>query len=107
MRYESLSYYDMVPALSVKTSHVVPGNGEVWSISRFIAGAAYTPDARVCLIWDYQGQNQSVIRSSHGDVDLSVQHVITGDGSKKLSIILTNDTLVPKSLGASFEARVN
>ena len=105
-RYENIAFYSKVSAQSVVTHKVKPGAGETWQIYRFIGGATYSSDARVCLVWNIGGTPEQ-LRSTHGDVDLSVQHSVVGDGTKELAIVLTNDSLVEKSLGGSFEARVD
>lgn len=96
----------MVDADDSVESHVVIPSGEKWEVTRFIGNAAYDPHARVCLVWDYGTPNAQPLRSTHGDIELDVAHQLTGDGSKKLAIVLTNDTQSQQSMGGGFEAKV-
>lgn len=104
--FESDSYYDSVPSLGEYTSEKTPANGNTWRIYRFVAGGAYVDDAHVCLVWDYGGAGEIILRASHGDADLPVHHDIVGDGTKKLAIVLINDTAAERVLGASWEAKI-
>lgn len=101
--------YKKVNANSVDDSGgIVIPNGEKHAVYRFIANGS-DPNAYVSLIWDYGGDSEKIILSTKGDVDIILNiecdtcH-ITGDGSKMLKIIITNDNdLQSPIIGGLFE----
>lgn len=101
--------YKSVPAYTVDTSggFQIP-NGEHHSIYRFRANGA-DHQCFVSLIWDYQGENEKIICSTKGDIDIffdvsSQSEHLTGDGSKYLKIVIFNNTdSASPIVGGSFE----
>jgi hypothetical protein len=100
------SLYVEVATMSSESSDQVVPNNETWEINHFCGNAAYLDDAYSALVWDYGGAGEEILIATHGDIDtggLSFQ--VTGDGSKKLSIVLVNDTAAGRVLGAHWEGR--
>ncbi len=98
-----------VAATDEAISDTVIPDGETWEITRFAGSAAYLDDTIVCLVWDRGGGGEEIITCTHGDQNLayneeSVQR--TGDGVKKLAIVLTNDTGVARIMSGCWEALI-
>lgn len=100
------SYYVEVAALTEVSSDTVVPNGETWEVMLFDGSAAYLDDTTVSIVWDYGGAGETILAATHGDVqDRTIVEQVTGDGVKKLSIVLTNDTSAARVLGAHWEAQ--
>ena len=95
--------YADVPASSETVSDTIIPTG-VWEIQSLIGSAAYLDDTIVCVIWDPAGTPQ-ILGCTHGDADNTPNVPVTGDGVKVLRIALTNDTLDPRIMGASWIAK--
>ena len=98
-----------VAATAEVISDTVIPNGETWEITRFAGSAAYLDDTIVCLVWDRGGGGEEIITCTHGDQNLefseeSIQR--TGDGTKKLALVLTNDTGVARIMSGCWEALI-
>ena len=104
------SIYKSVAAatLDVSTGVVVP-NGETWAVYRFTANGA-DPNAYDYLVWDKDGGGEKIFSSTKGDIDRMFDsslsdNQITGDGSKKLQIVIDNNNIIATPVvGGSFEA---
>ncbi len=99
------SHYESVAALGRVVKDQVPANGKIWEIVRFVGSAAYLPETGVKLVWDLGGSAEEVIASTHGDANLELVRQVAGDGSKKLALVLENDSLAARVLGGRYEAR--
>ncbi len=90
-------FYKKVDALSEELSTgFVPGNGEKYGLYHF-RGNGSDPSCYVLLVWDYGGESEDVFSSTKGDISLTNEtfcdcNVITGDGIKKMQIVLVNNT---------------
>jgi hypothetical protein len=98
-------HYEEVPALGRVVKEQVPANGKTWELVRFVGSAAYLPDTRVKLVWDVGGAGEEVIASTHGDANLEMVRQVVGDGTRKLALVLENDSLAARVLGGRYEAR--
>ena len=106
----SESLYEKVGAGEESSSDgaVIPNN-EIISITRFRANGA-DPTAYVLLAWDWGGGDEKIFASTKGDVDLlfdssNTDNQMTGDGVKKLQIIITNDNSTESPvIGGAYEA---
>jgi len=102
--------YKRVAASTTCTSGglVVP-NGETWAVYRWQANGA-DPSAYVALVWDYDGAGETIFSSTKGDVHLHFDvsqpiYQVTGDGVKKLQIVIYNDhTSETPIIGGCIEA---
>lgn len=95
-----------VAAYSSETFDVVVPDGETWAIERFVGSAAYSPDTSAALVWDRTG-TPSLVYATHGDgVFDGSDWEITGNGTKVLSIVLTNETAAEQEIGGEWIARV-
>lgn len=90
-------FYRKIDALSELTStgFVVP-NGESYGIYHFRANGS-DPSCYVVLAFDYGGTSEDIFASTKGDISIINQdfcdcNVITGDGVKKLQIVLINNS---------------
>ena len=99
-------HYGSVGANSeVEHDEVIP-NGETWKITRFTANGAYLDDTMVCLCWDRGGDDDELLAASHGDASIPMEKELVGDGSKKLTILLTNDTSSAHVMGGRWDVEV-
>jgi hypothetical protein len=99
-------FYATVVALSEEVHETIVPNGETWSVVHFIASGAYLDDTSVALYWDRGGAGEVLLAASHGDARIPIFETVTGDGSKKLSIVLVNDTSASRIMGGRWDAEI-
>lgn len=97
-------FYGCVPANTSISQAYTPANNTFLSIDEVGGSAGIIIDTSVQIWWDKGGAEEDLIFSSHGD---SIQHEIgvkkTGDGIKKVEIILTNDLGQQDCIGGYFK----
>lgn len=98
------TYFTSVASYDSEQSDTVVPNGETWLIVGFTGSAAQVPGTVVKLIWDPAGANET-IAATHGDVSMVLAKPVTGDGSKKVRILLENDTGNVETIGGQWEAQ--
>ena len=103
MAFKEKSLYKDVAAYTTETEEYVVPNNTRLEIGRFVASASYLADTCICLVWDYGGTGEEILRSCNGVIDLEVDHVLIGDNSKILAIVLENNTGSARTLGGSWE----
>ncbi len=94
--------YEAVASGTAVTDDVIVPDGESWEIRTFTGNAAYVSDVAVCLVWDRGGSAEEVLAATHGDATITVGREITGDGTKKLSIMLDNQSSETHTIGAGY-----
>lgn len=99
------SHYETVAALGRVVKEQVPANGKTWEVVRFIGSGAYLPTTAVKLVWDYGGAGEEVIAATHGDANVEMVRQVVGDGTKRLAIVLENDSESAQVLGGRYEAK--
>ncbi len=99
------SHYESVAALGRVTKDQVPASGKTWEVVRFAGSAAYSPETSVKLVWDLGGAGEEVIAATHGGANIELVRQVVGDGTKKLALVLENDSLSARTLGGRYEAR--
>lgn len=67
-----------------------PANGSVVNILKFVGSAAFSPNASVKLVWDWDGAGETVLWSHKGEGVAPKRFQVTGDGVKKLAVCLDN-----------------
>ncbi len=103
------TFFEQVPSESESLSPgIVVGNGDLVGIKRF-KGVGFGPGAWCALVWDRGGAGEKIFglfqSSDEIEYDISVAaNQITGDGVKKLQVLLTNDTQQSAALGSLYEA---
>lgn len=102
-------YYKSVSALDTDFSTgIIPANGEKIAIYNFRANGS-EPTCYVALVWDYNGDEETFIASTKGDIDISFDccesiNQFTGDGSKKMQIMISNENITASPIiGGAFE----
>lgn len=98
------SLFKLVAAVSLETDEWIIPNNEVWEISNFNGFAAGSVDTCVKVIWDYSG-TQVVLFATHSDGRHTVIETVTGNGTKKLAIVLDNDSSQGETLGCVYEKK--
>ena len=89
-----------VAANSSETLDYTPPDGEVLIIVRAGGNSADNPDTNICVVWDPGGGSQEIIFSTyHDSVHDNIHKDFTGDGTKELRIVLTNDLSESSYLG--------
>ena len=108
IKYSETKYMKVSANTTDSSGGTVIPNGEHISVYRFRANGA-DPSAYVILAWDYGGAAEKIFASTKGDIDIYFDvsiddHHLTGDGSKKLQIIIVNDnsTETP-TIGGQYE----
>lgn len=105
-KYRSDSRFVAVAAstLDVIGATLIPED-DIWEINHFLGSAAYSEDTCACLMWDRGGAGEITLYSTHGDADVKVVHQLTGDGTKKLEIVLDNQSSQSQSMGVRWEGK--
>lgn len=105
---EETFYAKVSASTELESDGVVIPDGETHAIYRFRANGA-DPNAYVRLVWDNGGDQEKIIASTKGDIDIlfdttGCTHCYTGNGTKKMSIVIenNNDTQSPY-IGGEFE----
>lgn len=100
----SSEIFQSVPASSATYEDQIIPNGETWIVQHVSGAAAFSPDVRVLIVWDRGGANEEILFATHGDSTKEIDRELTGDGSKKLSIVLENDLAEAATIGGSYVA---
>jgi hypothetical protein len=98
--------FQVVPSLTTDAfgEQTVP-NGEVWQVIKFQGSAAYVADTTAALYWDHGGAAEQLLASTHGDQAFELEATVTGDGTKKLSVVLDNQSPNAQAMGGVFTSR--
>lgn len=103
---KSRTYYKDVSLLTEDADAVVIPNGEKWQIRSWKGAANGNGNTHVCIIWDYEGAGEEIIALTYWSDVSNIERVFEGNGTKKLAIVLRNDSLNTERLGAEFSAVV-
>lgn len=103
---EFKEYVDEVTSLTESAMEIVIPNGETWEIVRWWGSANPSKDTHVCIVWDYDTVNDEIVALTHTSEKRDVLREFTGDGTKKIAMVLVNDSLDTERLGGGFEYRV-
>lgn len=107
MADKSERYYKSVAKFTEDSHDVVIPDGETWTLQEWTASVSDGRKTFASIIWDYQGTSQEIISVAYSSVPTEKIGIdITGDGVKKLSIVLVNDSSSDEIIGASFCARL-
>lgn len=103
-----ITYIDDTLGPLEKAEYLVIPNGEKWELTYWWGSANPSRDTHVAIIWDYDGNDPEILALTHGDIDnRGINIEITGDGVKKLAIVLRNDeALMIETLGAGYYYKV-
>ena len=99
----SASLFTAVASYDSETLDTVIPSGQTWTVRRFSGAAAQVPGTVVKLIWDPDGTPET-LAATHGDMVLTLERELLGDGAKKLRLLLENDTGNIETIGAQWEA---
>jgi hypothetical protein len=106
--YSELKYKSVAALTTDTTGGITIPNGEVIALHRLRA-AGVDPDVYVLLAWDWGGGSEKIFASTRGDIDTlfdtsQAANQVTGDGSKKIKIVIVNDSLLASPIvGGSIE----
>jgi hypothetical protein len=87
--WKELSLAKEVSSSTTEANTVVPASGKEVTVTKFSGHAAYSVNSCVKAVWDYDG-TEEIIWSTKGDDTEEIHHTLTGNGSKKLAIVLEN-----------------
>ena len=105
MADKSRSHYKVVAPNTISTNEVVIPNGETWEIDHCILSASPVKDTRVSIIFDYGEAGAQILFMTRSTLSHDQIKEVTGDGVKKLAIVLTNNDSSSTFLGGEFGAR--
>jgi hypothetical protein len=88
--WKELNLSKEVAASTTMANTYIPASGKIVSVICFCGNAVYTVNSVVKAVWDYDTVNEEIIWSSKGDVQTDLNYEATGDGVKKLAIVLEN-----------------
>ena len=93
-----------VAANSSEQIDYTPANGEKLRVTRLGGDSSETPDTNVCVVWDPAGTPDILFSTYRDAVHEDVFKEFTGDGTKVLRILLTNDLGTTSYLGGFVQA---
>lgn len=99
------TYFDEVASYDSEQDDYVPASGEKVLVNSFTGSASHIGKTVVKLVWDPDGTPE-ILAATHGDVTYRLDKALTGDGSKKLSIILENNSTVTHTMGGQWIGRI-
>jgi hypothetical protein len=102
MALRSDRFFKMVSANTTDTQDYVIPNGVTTSISVCYGESGSSPDTAICVIWDPAGVNKLLYTTHGAGHDKLVNETVTGDGTKKVTIELVNNTNSSVTLGAGW-----
>jgi hypothetical protein len=91
--------YKAVSSSSTETDEYTPGTNVKVYITEVGGNACYSPDVKVEVKF-----GTDVLFVTHGDSIQNINQTVTGDNSKKLAILLTNDTDQTETIGGYYKA---
>lgn len=97
-------FYTDVEKWTQEVQYQVPASGVTWRVDQFHAVANPHQDTSAALIWDHGSENEEILALYYGTGDRHIGTTITGDGVKKLAIVLNNDSGSTELLGAEYTA---
>lgn len=97
---KSTSFYRNVTANTRMTREFTIPNGEVWQVQHFTGDANPNRDTYVGIVWDFGGTNE-IVTLAYGSVTRELFFEFTGDGVKKLAVVLQNNSPNTEALGVS------
>ena len=83
---------------------VIP-NGVTWLIESWVGSADPQRDTEVCIVWDRGGAGEEKVVLTHGSTVSPVGREFVGDGVKKMSICLINNSNDSADLGVQYFIR--
>jgi len=93
-------FYRNVTANTAPTRDLIPGVGKILEIMEVGGNADQTTETVVYIVWDLGGNEEEIVFSTHGDSNQKLIKRFTGDGIKKMSIVLNNREASVKTIGA-------
>jgi len=110
--YSETKYKKVSGSTTDSTDGKTVTNGQKITVWKFRANGAdngSNPHAYVRLVWDHGGAAETIISSTKGDIEVlfdttNLDNQFTGDGTKKMSIIIeNNNTSESPVIGGAFE----
>ena len=103
-------FYYLVDANSVESDSYIIPNGKRLTITNAGGNASISPDTVVLICFDYGGESEYIVLSTHGDA----MHQFAcetcefiGDGSKSITIRLSNDQSCEDYMGGFWAGVLN
>jgi hypothetical protein len=89
-----------VSANSSSCKDYVPADGEKLYVKKMGGCACYNSDVHTKIVWDKDGTPE-ILFVTHGSIEREEPgHELAGDGTKKLSICLVNDSSQSETISA-------
>lgn len=98
-------YKEVIANIEDADEFIIP-DGEIWEISFWNGSANAYRETHVCIIWDYDGDSPEIITITYNSEKRQIHRQFIGDGSKKIAIVLVNDSPNAERLGAEFDYKV-
>ena len=101
----NLRLYKLVAASSSDSLDYTPADGESLVVVNAGGSSCNSPDSNVCVVWDPGGGQQEIILSTYRDTkQQDIGKIFTGDGTRVLRILITNDLAEAAYLGGYVQA---
>jgi hypothetical protein len=104
-RFTSRHYLSVGAEMEEAFWEVIP-DGDTWELDFFRGNAGYDANTSVAVVWDYEGGSPTIVVNTHGELEQSLDGIsFTGDGVKKLGLVLINNLPEAIVLGAEVKGR--
>ena len=98
------SFVKVTASSQEEKDHIIP-DGVTYEFTKLYGQASISPETIICVFWDKDGDEEDLLFTSHGDGLIDMPRIKkTGNGVKKIKIILGNDLTQGEWLGAGWEA---
>jgi hypothetical protein len=98
-------HYEKVTGGTEVLVEQTPADGAEWRITKAEGIAPSSSDGWVAVVWDYEGDNEEILFLTYTSSEKQLSRTITGDGTKKLTLVLHNDGGSDLYMGCGYEAK--
>ena len=95
-------FFKEVSANTTDSQDLIIPNGVTTNISVCYGESGLSPDSAICIVWDKTGANELVYTTHGAGHDDLAAHEVIGDGAKKVTIELVNNSDAALTLGAGW-----
>ena len=95
-------FFTEVSANSTEKKEYTPANNVSLTVGAAWGESGNSPDTTVCIMWDAGGENKLIYATHTSGHDTLVNTTVTGNGTKKLSINLINNSDTVVALGGGW-----
>ena len=97
--------HKLVAASSSDSKDYTPADGQSFVVVNAGGSSCNSSDSNICVVWDPDGAEQEIILTTYRDTkELNIGQIFTGDGTRVLRVVITNDLTEEAYLGGYVQA---